>query len=229
MSIVEVFRQERRPDIDPYRLGRSNGGDGRGRYDSTGRGEGGPASARVITGYGFWIFLLSDIIMFSCFFATFAVLRSATAGGPSGSELFQSWRVAAETAFLLASSFASGIAAVAANARNHLWTQIFLLVTGLLGAGFLLLEAQEFAGLISQGNGPQRSAFLSSFFGLVGLHGLHVSVGLLWLGTMMAQIYVKGFRTTILHRLLCFNLFWHTLDIIWVAIFTIVYLMSVVP
>ena len=229
MSIVEVFRQERRPDIDPYRLGRSNGGDGRGRYDATGRGGGGPASARVITGYGFWIFLLSDIIMFSCFFATFAVLRSATAGGPSGSELFQSWRVAAETAFLLASSFACGIAAVAANARNHLWTQIFLLVTGLLGAGFLLLEAQEFAGLISQGNGPQRSAFLSSFFGLVGLHGLHVSVGLLWLGTMMAQIYVKGFRTTILHRLLCFNLFWHTLDIIWVAIFTIVYLMSVVP
>jgi cytochrome o ubiquinol oxidase subunit 3 len=229
MSIVEVFRQERRADIDPYRLGRSNGGDGRGRYDATGRGEGGPASARVITGYGFWIFLLSDIILFSCFFATFAVLRSATAGGPSGSELFQSWRVAAETAFLLASSFASGIAAVAANARNHLWTQIFLLVTGVLGAGFLLLEAQEFAALISQGNGPQRSAFLSSFFGLVGLHGLHVSVGLLWLGTMMAQIYVKGFRTTILHRLLCFNLFWHTLDIIWVAIFTIVYLMSVVP
>ena len=112
-------------------------------------------------------------------------------------------------------------------ARNHFWTQVFLLVTGLLGLGFLLLEAQEFAGLIGQGAGPTRSAFLSSFFALVGLHGVHVSVGLLWLGTMMAQVYVKGFRTSILHRLLCFNLFWHTLDIIWVAIFTIVYLMSV--
>jgi cytochrome o ubiquinol oxidase subunit III len=230
MSTAEFAGHEQRREIDPYRLGHGYGDFGRGGRDyATGRGEGGPASSRVITGYGFWIFLLSDIIMFSCFFAAFAVLRSATAGGPSQSAIVEPWRVATETAFLLASSFACGMAAVATTARSHLWTQIFLLVTGLLGAGFLLLEVQEFAGLISQGNGPQRSAFLSSFFGLVGLHGLHVSVGLLWLGTMMAQLYVKGFRTTILHRMLCFNLFWHTLDIIWVAIFTVVYLIPEVP
>jgi len=230
MSTAEAFApRPARPFIDPYKLGRGQPPpDGGGRGYATGHGEGGPASGRVITGYGFWIFLLSDIIMFSCFFAAFAVLRNATAGGPSGADLFESWRVAAETALLLASSFFCGMAAVATTARNHFWTQAFLLVTGLLGLGFVLLEAQEFAGLIGRGAGPTRSAFLSSFFALVGLHGTHVSVGLLWLGTMMAQVYVKGFRTSILHRLLCFNLFWHALDIIWVAIFTIVYLMSVV-
>jgi cytochrome o ubiquinol oxidase subunit 3 len=227
MSTAEVFRQERRREIDPYKIGHGGTG-GRGEDYATGHGAGGPASARVITGFGFWIFLLSDIVLFSCFFAAFAVLRTATAGGPSGSEIVEPWRVALQTAFLLASSFTCGIAAVAATARSHLWTQTFLLVTGVFGAGFLLLEVHEFTGLISQGASPQRSAFLSSFFALVGCHGLHVSLGLLWLGTMMAQIYVKGFRTTIMHRLLCFNLFWHVLDIIWVGIFTIVYLMSVV-
>jgi cytochrome o ubiquinol oxidase subunit III len=228
MSTAEAFTGAGRPPTDPYKLGRRHGGAGGDGHDyATGHGEGGPASARVITGYGFWIFLLSDIIMFSCFFAAFAVLRNATAGGPSGADLFESWRVAVQTALLLASSFFCGMAAVATSARNHLWTQIFLLITGLFGFGFVLLEAQEFAGLIANGAGPGRSAFLSSFFALVGLHGTHVSVGLLWLGTMMAQIYVKGFQTSILHRLLCFNLFWHALDIIWVAIFTIVYLMSV--
>ncbi|MGO9543303.1 MAG: cytochrome (ubi)quinol oxidase subunit III [Rhodomicrobium sp.] len=228
MSTTEAFARPERPFSDPYKLGRRRGeGGGDGHDHATGHGEGGPASARVITGYGFWIFLLSDIIMFSCFFAAFAVLRNSTAGGPSGADLFETWRVATETALLLASSFFCGMAAVAATARNHFWTQIFLLVTGLFGLGFVLLELQEFAGLIGRGAGPTHSAFLSSFFALVGLHGTHVSVGLLWLGTMMAQVYVKGFRTSILHRLLCFNLFWHTLDIIWVAIFTIVYLMSV--
>jgi cytochrome o ubiquinol oxidase subunit III len=215
---------------DPYKLGRDFGdGDGRGRDFPTGHGEGGPASARVIVGYGFWIFLLSDIVLFSCFFATFAVLRTATAGGPSGAELFETWRVAAETALLLASSFACGMAAVATSARNNPLTQAALLVTGLLGLGFLILEAQEFAAMIGDGSGPDRSAFLSSFFALVGLHGLHVSVGLLWLGTMMAQVFFKGFRANILRRLLCFNLFWHTLDIIWVAIFTVVYLIGAAP
>lgn len=213
---------------DPYKLGRDFD-EGGGHDHATGHGEGGQASARVIVGYGFWIFLLSDIVLFSCFFATFAVLRTATAGGPSGAQLFEPWRVAAETAFLLASSFACGMAAVATSARSHSWTQAALLITGILGLGFLLLEAQEFAGLIGKGNGPTRSAFLSSFFALVGLHGLHVTVGLLWLGTMMAQVFFKGFRQNILHRLLCFNLFWHTLDIIWVAIFTVVYLIGAAP
>lgn len=180
----------------------------------------------VIVSYGFWIFLLSDVVMFSCFFAAHAVLQTATDGGATGRDLFDPFRVGAQTTLLLLSSFTCGLSAVATEARSHLWTQAALLVTGLLGAGFLLLEGQEFAGLIAEGNGPTRSAFLSSFFALVGLHGLHVTAGLLWLGTMMAQVFVKGFRPNILRRLVCFNLFWHTLDIIWVAIFTIVYLIG---
>jgi cytochrome o ubiquinol oxidase subunit 3 len=214
-------------DADPYRLGRSHGV---GAYDekhyATGHGEGGPASKRVIVGYGFWIFLLSDIVMFSAFFAAHAVLQTATDGGPSGRDLFDPTRVAIETACLLLSSFTCGMAAVATLARSQLWTQLALLVTGLLGLAFLMLEATEFARMIAEGASPQRSAFLSSFFTLVGCHGLHVTAGLLWLGTMMAQLFVKGFRENVLRRLLCFNLFWHALDIIWVALFTVVYLIG---
>ncbi|MDA5193280.1 cytochrome o ubiquinol oxidase subunit III [Govanella unica] len=209
---------------DPNRLGHH----GLGHGEATGHGFGGPASRRIITGYGFWVYLLSDIILFSAFFAAFAVLRTETAGGPSPYGLFDLTNVAIETGCLLLSSFACGMAMVAASVRNHLWTQISLLVTGLLGLVFVVLEVQEFALLISQGAGPSRSAFLSSFFALVGLHGLHVTAGLLWLGTMMAQVWAKGFRPNILRRLLCFSLFWHALDIIWVALFTIVYLMGAV-
>jgi cytochrome o ubiquinol oxidase subunit III len=199
---------------------------GGGRSFATGHGEGGPASKRVVVGYGFWIFLLSDIVMFSCFFAAYSVLQTATADGPSGKDFFDPMRVAMETGLLLTSSFTCGLSAVATEARSQLWTQASLLVTGLLGVGFLILEGQEFASLIAAGAGPQRSAFLSAFFTVVGCHGLHVSLGLLWLGTMMAQVFVKGFRPNILRRLLCFNLFWHALDIIWVALFTIVYLIG---
>jgi cytochrome o ubiquinol oxidase subunit 3 len=224
MTASEVLPHGNRRGVDPYRLGHGGGG---GRHEfATGHGEGGAASKRVIVGYGFWIFLLSDIVMFSCFFAAHAVLQRAAAGGPSGPELFGPSRVALETAFLLTSSFVCGLSAVATHARSQLWTQICLLVTGLLGLGFLLLEAQEFATLVANGDGPDRSAFLSSFFAVVGCHGLHVTAGLLWLGTMMAQVYVKGFRPNILRRLLCFNLFWHALDIIWVALFTVVYLVG---
>ena len=116
--------------------------------------------------------------------------------------------------------------AVASSVRNQLWTQVSLLVTGVLGACFLALEVYEFTHMVRIGAGPQTSAFLSSFFAVVGLHGCHVTAGLLWLGTMMAQVFVKGFRPNIQRRLLCFNLFWHTLDIIWVALFTIVYLIG---
>ena len=229
-ATTEALPRAYRPGDDPYMLGhRGHGAPGHGgggRDYATGHGEGGPASKRVIVGYGFWIFLLSDIVMFSCFFAAHAVLQTATAGGPSGRELFDPWRVAVETAALLASSFMCGMSAVATEARSQLWTQICLLFTGLLGAMFLVLEAQEFTQMVVAGNGPERSAFLSSFFALVGCHGLHVTAGLLWLGTMMAQIFVKGFRPNILRRLLCFNLFWHALDIIWVALFTVVYLIG---
>ena len=222
-------RADRHPHHDPHRLGRAHGGHGRHGPDdhgTTGGGTHGPASKRIIVGYGFWIFLLSDIIMFSAIFATYAVLHGATAGGPTGAQLFDLENVAIETACLLLSSFICGIAMIAAAARNMLWTQIGLLVTGLLGFAFLLLELHEFADMIGQGAGPQRSAFLSAFFTLVGCHGLHVSVGLLWLGTMMAQIWAKGFTPNIQRRLLCFSLFWHALDIIWVALFTIVYLLG---
>jgi cytochrome o ubiquinol oxidase subunit 1 len=192
-----------------------------------GHGEGGPASKRVIVGYGFWLFLLSDVIMFSSFFAAHAALQTATAGGPSGRELFHLPGVAVETGLLLASSFTCGLAAVATDARSQAGTQLGLLITGFLGLTFLILEARDFAAMAAAGAGPQRSAFLSSFFTLVGCHGAHVSAGLLWLGTMMAQVFIKGFRPNILRRLLCFNLFWHMLDIIWVALFTVVYLVGV--
>ncbi|MET0338001.1 MAG: cytochrome (ubi)quinol oxidase subunit III [Caulobacter sp.] len=194
----------------------------------TGQGATGPASKRVIVGYGFWIFLLSDIVMFSCFFAAYAVLQGATAGGPTIRELVDLNRVGVETGALLLSSFTCGLSFAATNARNKLWTQVFLALTGLLGLVFVGLELQEFIELAQQGATPQRSAFLTAFYTLVGCHGLHVSVGGLWLATMMAQLQVKGFRPEIIHRLICFNLFWHALDIVWVGVFSIVYLMGAV-
>jgi cytochrome o ubiquinol oxidase subunit 3 len=195
--------------------------------DATGHGAAGPASKRIIIGYGFWIFLLSDVIVFASLFASYAVLTPATAGGPAGRDIFELRTVAIETACLLASSFMCGMASIAASQRSQLWTQVALLVTGLLGFAFLVLEAREFARLVEQGYGPTRSAFLTSFFSLVGCHGGHVTAGLLWLGTMMAQFYAKGFQQHIHHRFLCFTLFWHAHDIIWVAIFSLVYLVGV--
>ncbi len=193
-----------------------------------GHGAGGPASKRIVVGYGFWIFLLSDFVVFSCFFAAYAVLAGATAGGPGARQIFDTGEVAIETAALLLSSFVCGLATLAVARENQLWTQIALLISGIFGFVFLLLEAGEFTTLILRGDGPTRSAFLSAFFTLVGCHGLHVSLGLLWLGTMMAQFYAKGFRRNIRHRFLCFSLFWHALDIIWVAIFSLVYLVGTV-
>lgn len=186
----------------------------------------GPASKRIVTAYGFWIFILSDMVMFSAFFATYAVLLGQTAGGPSGAQLFDLPNVAIETGFLLASSFTCGLATIAADARNARWFQIAMAVTCVFGLAFLAIEAREFASLVARGAGPTRSAFLSAFFTLVGCHGLHVSAGILWLLTMMAQVYAKGFRADIQRRLLCFALFWHALDIIWIAVFTVVYLLG---
>ena len=190
---------------------------------------GGPAPKRIIVGYGFWIFLLSDVILFSALFAAYAVLFKSTAGGPSARQLFDLRNVAIETGCLLASTFACGLTGLAVAARNMKWTQPLLLLTGLLGLSFVLLEAREFAALVARGAGPTRSAFLSSFFTLVGCHGAHVTAGLIWLGTMMAQFRAKGFREDIRLRFLCFTLFWHALDIIWVAIFSLVYLVGTLP
>ena len=189
----------------------------------------GPSSKRVTVAYGFWIFLLSDFVLFAGFYAAYAVLSQATAGGPLPRDLFDLRIVAFETACLLLSSFACGMASVASHQRHLLGTQIDYLATALLGAGFLWLEFGEFARLLAQGAGPERSAVLSAFFALVGLHGLHVCLGLLWLLTMMAQVWAKGFRPDIQRRMMCFALFWHALDIIWVGIFTNVYLLGTSP
>jgi cytochrome o ubiquinol oxidase subunit 3 len=183
-------------------------------------------SKRIITGYGFWIFLLSDIIMFSAFFAAYAVLVGNTAGGPSGRDLFNLPNVAIETALLLVSSFTVGLASIGVRARSRPWFYGAMAATFVLGAEFLSIEIREFASMAARGAGPTRSAFLSAFFTLVGCHGFHITVGLLWLLTMVAQVYAKGYRPDILRRMLCFSLFWHALDIIWVAIFTVVYLMG---
>ena len=209
------------PPRDPYKLGHDHAPD---RRYAPGHGEGGPAPKRIVVGFGFWIFLLSDIVMFAGFFAGYAVLHSETAGGPTGAQLFDWRNTAIETVCLLLSSFTCGLASAAVSARKSTWFYVAMTATFVLGATFLVLEVREFEGLVSRGAGPTRSAFLSAFFTVVGCHGLHVTVGLLWLLTMMAQIRAKGFRADILRRFLCFSLFWHALDIIWVALFTVVYL-----
>ena len=200
-----------------------------GGSEDTGLGHRGPESKSIVVPYGFWLFVLSDMVLFSALFATYASLAHATDGGPTSNQLFDRNLVAIETMALLLSSFTCGLAMITAKRDNMIWTQIWLLVTGLLGAVFLSIEIYEFAKMVGEGAGPQRSAFLSSFFTLVGCHGAHVTAGLLWLGTMMAQMWAKGFREHIMRRLLCFSVFWHALDIIWVAIFTIVYLIGTLP
>ena len=191
--------------------------------------EAGPAPKRIVAGFGFWIFLLSDIVMFSALFAAYAVLAKASAGGPTGAQLFNLRTAAMETAFLLLSSYSCGLMSLAINSRYYLGIYFGAAVTFLLGAAFLNLELREFQDMIAVGATPQRSAFLSAFFTLVGCHGLHVAVGLAWLVLMMVQLSLRGFQQVVVRRLHCFSLFWHALDIIWVLIFTIVYLMGVLP
>ena len=192
----------------------------------SGMGAGGPAPVRIVVAYGFWIFLLSDIILFSALFASYAVLSGQTAGGPSGRELFELRHVGIETVCLLFSSYTCGLGMLAIERRRMTGFYGCFALTFVLGATFLGLELSEFAGMAARGAGPSRSAFLSAFFSLVGLHGAHVTVGLLWLTFMVAQAAVKGPRDFVRRRLLCFSLFWHALDIIWVALLTMVYLMG---
>ncbi len=208
----------------PAAQGRSHGhGHGADLTESSSHDE----SKRIVVAYGFWVFLISDIIMFAAFFATYAVLTDNTAGGPSGRDLFEIRNVAIETACLLTSSLFCGLAGIGANARNSRLFYISMAITFVLGAAFLALELREFTDMVQHDAGPSRSAFLSSFFALIGCHGFHVTAGLLWLLTMMAQVFAKGYRDDILRRMLCFSLFWHTLDIIWVALFSLVYLVGI--
>jgi cytochrome o ubiquinol oxidase subunit 3 len=191
-----------------------------------GRGGGGPASKRVVVAYGFWIFILSDMIMFSALFAAYAVLRGNTAGGPTGAELFNLHSVFIETMFLLLSSYTCGIGALAAERRRPDLFLTFAAFTFVLGAAFLFIEVTEFTAMVEKGAGPSRSGFLSAFFTLVGMHGLHVAGGLIALVYLAAQVVAKGLPAAVLRRLLCWSLFWHALDIVWVGVFTLVYLMG---
>jgi cytochrome o ubiquinol oxidase subunit III len=174
---------------------------------------------------GFWIYLMTDLISFSVLFATHAVLRSNTFGGPSGKELFNLPFVLGETIILLTSSFTCGLAMLATHAGKKSQAIGWFVVTFLLGATFLIMEFTEFSHLIHEGHGPQANAFLSSFFALVGTHGLHIAVGLLWLGVSMFMVYYRGLTASIVNKLTRFSLFWHFLDIVWIFIFTVVYLM----
>jgi cytochrome o ubiquinol oxidase subunit 3 len=184
----------------------------------------GPAPTRVVVGYGFWLFLLSDIIIFAVLFAAYAVLSGETNGGPAAAALFDKTHVFIETACLLASSVSCGFASLAVQRRDGFAAYLWMVVTFIPGAAFISLERSEFASMFATGNGPSRSAFLSAFFTLVGTHGLHVTIGLCWLPVMMLQIATLGFLPMVQRRFFCFGLFWHALDIVWIGVFTIVYL-----
>ena len=176
------------------------------------------------TVFGFWIYLMSDCLLFASLFAGYAVLSNNTAGGKTGKELFDLGYVAIETLLLLLSSITYGMAMMGTLKRNSTKVLLWLAVTGLLGAGFIGMEIHEFRHLIEEGSGPNRSAFLSAFFSLVGTHGIHVSSGLLWLVVMMYKVWKKGVTETNRTRLMCLSLFWHFLDIVWICVFTVVYL-----
>jgi cytochrome o ubiquinol oxidase subunit III len=176
---------------------------------------------------GFWIYLMSDCLIFAVLFACYAVLGRSYAAGPSGADLFDLPLVAVNTGLLLFSSITYGFAMLSAQAGRKPSTLAWLAITGLFGAGFLSLELYEFAHLIHEGAGPQRSAFLSSFFTLVGTHGLHVTFGIVWLITLMVQVARRGLDEAMLRRLMCLSMFWHFLDVVWIGVFSFVYLLGV--
>ena len=178
---------------------------------------------------GFWLYLMSDCLVFACLFAVYGVLGRNYAGGPTGAELFELPVVALNTAFLLLSSITYGFAMLEMQRGRQRPVLLWLAVTGLLGAAFIYLELNEFAHLIHEGAGPQRSAFLSSFFALVGTHGLHVAFGIVWLVTLMVQVGRHGLIVENRRRLMCLSMFWHFLDVVWIGVFSFVYLMGVLP
>ena len=178
---------------------------------------------------GFWVYLMSDCLIFAVLFAVYAVLGRSYAAGPSGADLFNLPLVAVNTAMLLFSSVTYGMAMIAMQHGKKQAVLGWLAITGLFGLAFLGLEIFEFAHLIHEGAGPQRSAFLSSFFTLVGTHGLHVTFGMIWLVTLMLQVNKLGLTVENKRRLMCLSMFWHFLDVIWIGVFTFVYLMGVLP
>jgi cytochrome o ubiquinol oxidase subunit 3 len=176
--------------------------------------------------FGFWVYLMTDCVLFATLFATFVVLRNNTYGGPSGSTLFSLSFVLAETLILLTSSFSCGLGILSARRGLKTWVLVFFTITFLLGLAFLTLEMREFRHLYVEGNSWRRSGFLSAFFTLVGTHGLHISVGLIWMAVMMGRVLQRGLTRVNVKRLTMLSLFWHFLDVIWIFIFTVVYLMG---
>ena len=176
---------------------------------------------------GFWMYLMSDCLVFAVLFATYAVLGRSYAAGPSGADLFDLPLVAVNTGLLLLSSITYGMAMIAMQHGRKQQMLAWLAVTGLFGLGFLSIEIFEFHHLSAEGAGPQRSAFLSAFFTLVGTHGLHVTFGTVWLVTLMVQVKRLGLTTANKRRLMCLSMFWHFLDVVWIGVFTFVYLMGV--
>ncbi len=176
---------------------------------------------------GFWLYLMSDCLIFAILFAAYGVYGGSYAGGPRASEIFELPLVALNTTMLLLSSITYGFAMLAMQKNKVGATQLWLGITGLFGLSFIGIELYEFSNLIHEGFGPQRSAFLSSFFTLVGTHGLHVTCGLIWLVTLMVQVGWKGLIPANKRRLLCLSMFWHFLDVIWIGVFTFVYLLGV--
>jgi cytochrome o ubiquinol oxidase subunit III len=174
--------------------------------------------------FGFWVYLMTDLILFGCLFATFAVLRNNTFGGPDGNELFSLPFVLTETMLLLTSSFTCGLAILALHQGNKGQVINWLVLTFILGAAFLGMEIYEFNKLVTEGESWRRSGFLTSFFTLVGTHGAHITAGLIWIGVMIMQLIKRGITTPVTRRLTMLSLFWHFLDIVWIFIFTIVYL-----
>jgi cytochrome o ubiquinol oxidase subunit 3 len=177
---------------------------------------------------GFWIYLMSDALIFATLFATYGVLSTSYAGGPTQRELFELPLVALNTAILLVSSITYGFAMIAMQQGKLGGTRLWLIVTALLGASFVGVELYEFGNLIAEGATPQRSAFLSAFFTLVSTHGLHVSFGILWIGVMLFQLGQRGLHPENQKRLMCLSMFWHFLDVVWIGVFTFVYLLGAV-
>ncbi len=178
--------------------------------------------------FGFWIYLMTDLVLFASLFATFAVLSQSYADGPTGKELFDLPHVFAETLFLLFSSATYGLVMLSMHSGKRYSVLAWLLVTFLLGLGFITMEVNEFHNMIVDGNGPSRSGFLSAFFTLVGTHGTHVTFGLIWMLVMMLQVSTKGLTAHVRSRLLCLSMFWHFLDIVWIGVFSIVHLLGVI-
>ena len=178
--------------------------------------------------FGFWVYLMTDCVLFASLFAVYAVLHKNTFGGPSGAQLFSLPYVLAETMALLFSSFSCGLAVLAAQNKKKKLVLFWLLITFLLGATFLTLELSEFHRLYAMGDSWRRSGFLSSYFALVGTHGLHIAIGLIWMAVMIAFIWARGITDLVLKRIRMLSMFWHFLDVVWIFIFTIVYLFGAI-